>query len=89
MSVALASLLFSRGTHPLRQRLAFRQAHQQQMGAVEHLPGDRLTWFQVQGGCQRQGDVGVNLHGAALSADALQAGGVMIFEGGHEIYAIT
>ena len=70
------------------QGLTIRQTHQQQVGAVDHLPGDGLAGFQVEGRSQGQGDVGVDLHGAALAADALQEGGVMFFEGGH-IYAIS
>jgi len=58
-------------------------------GAVDHLPGDRLARFQVEGGSQGEGMLGVDLHGAALTADALQAGRVMIFEMVAHIYAIT
>jgi len=58
------------------------------MGVVDHLPGNRLAGLQVEGGSQGEGDVGLNLHGAALATDALQAGRVVIFEPGH-IYEIT
>jgi hypothetical protein len=57
------------------------------MGAVGHLPGDGLPGFQVQGGSQGEREVGIDLHGATLAADALQAGGVVILEA--HIYAIT
>jgi hypothetical protein len=57
------------------------------MGAVDHLPGDGLPGFQVQGGSQGEREVGIDLHGATLAADALQAGGVVILEA--YIYAIT
>src|SRR6516165_9500055 len=70
------------------QWLTIRQTQQQQVGAVDHLPGDRLAGFQVEGRGQGQGDVGVHLHRAALAADALQEGSVVFFEGGH-IYAIS
>jgi hypothetical protein len=47
------------------------------MGAVDHLPGNGLARLQVQGGGQRERDIGINLHSAASATDALQAGGVV------------
>jgi hypothetical protein len=59
------------------------------MGAVDHLPGDRLARFQVESRSQGEGNVSIDLHGATLTADTLQAGRVVIFEIGCNIYAIT
>jgi len=73
--------------HPL-QGLPFRQTHQQQVGAVDHLPSNRLACLQVEGGSQGEGEVVVDLHGTALAADALQADRVVIFKAGY-IYVIT
>ena len=58
------------------------------MGAVEHLPGHGFARFEVEGGSQGQGDVGIHLHGSALTPDTLQAGDVMIFKILH-IYVIA
>jgi hypothetical protein len=59
------------------------------MGAVDHLPGDRLARFQVEGESQGEWDVDVDLHGPALTADTLEAGTVVIFAMGCHIYAVT
>jgi hypothetical protein len=48
------------------------------MSAIDHLPGDGLARLQVQSGSQRKRDVGINLHAAALTTDALQASGIAV-----------
>jgi len=63
----------------VRQLLTRGLAQQHQVGAVEHFPGDGLAGFQIESRSQGQGDVGIDLHGATVAADALQTSGVVIF----------
>jgi hypothetical protein len=50
--------------------------------------GERFARFQVADGSQREWGIGVDLCGAAVAADALQVGRVVIIEIRSHMYVI-